>query len=49
MLALPDVVERINGIKFRVMGGTQADFRAYIARDIARMQEIAAGSGLKPK
>ena len=49
VLAMPDVVERINGIKFRVMSGTQADFRTYIARDIARMQEIAAGSSPRPQ
>lgn len=49
VLATPEVVEKINAIKFRVMSGSQADFRTYIARDIARMQSIAASSKLVPK
>lgn len=49
VLALPDVKEKVNAIKFRVMSGTQAEFREYIARDIARMQAIAASSGLRPQ
>lgn len=49
VLALPDVNEKVNAMKFRVMSGTQAEFREYIARDIARMQAIAASSGLRPQ
>lgn len=49
VLALPDVKEKINAIKFRVMSGTQEEFREYIARDIARMQAIATSSGLRPQ
>lgn len=49
ILAMPDFVGRLKEMKFSAIGGTQEDFRAYIARDITRMQEIVAGQGVTPR
>ncbi|HSN40935.1 MAG TPA: tripartite tricarboxylate transporter substrate binding protein [Burkholderiales bacterium] len=47
ILKLPDVRERLTNLGFELVGGTPGEFSALLRSDIARMEKVVRGAGIR--
>jgi tripartite-type tricarboxylate transporter receptor subunit TctC len=48
ILKLPDVVQRLDGLGFEIVGSTPEQFGAYIKSEIRKWEKVVKASGAKP-
>ena len=46
---MPDVVQKLDGLGFEIVGSTPEQFGAYIESEIKKWEKVVRASGAKPE